>query len=96
MNKKLLWSALTYSAAVGAGMLARKAVHTTYRKRTGSEPPENPARRDTGWGEALLWGVASGALVGAARVVGQRIGDEARQRADRRHAGRRALGRLKD
>lgn len=96
MKKRLLWSALTYTAAVGAGMLAHQAARTTYRKRTGSEPPENPARRDTGWGQALLWGVASGALVGVARVVGQRIGDEARQRADKRHARRRAIGRLKD
>lgn len=96
MNKKLLWSAVTYTAAVGAGMLTHQAARATYRKRTGDEPPENTARRDTGWREALLWGAMSGALVGAARVVGHRLGDEARQRADKRHAGRRSLGRFKD
>ncbi|MFG6158937.1 DUF4235 domain-containing protein [Halomonas sp. 1390] len=95
MKPNLLWSVVGYTAVIGASLLTRHAAREAYRKTAGAAPPENPGRRDTRWREALLWGTASGALVGVARVVGQRLGDEARRRQERQRS-RRVLKRLKD
>ena len=69
------------TAVIGASLLTRHTARAAYRRTTGAAPPENPGRRDTRWREALAWGMASGALVGMARVVGQHLGDEARAAA---------------
>ncbi|MBB3230834.1 DUF4235 domain-containing protein [Halomonas stenophila] len=90
MKRTMLWSVVGYTAVIGAGLLTRHAAREAYRKTAGAAPPENPGRRDTRWREALVWGMASGALVGVARVVGHRLGDEARRRSERRRP-RRAL-----
>ena len=95
MKRKMLWSVVGYTAVIGAGLLTRHTVREAYRKTTGAAPPENPGRRDTQWREALIWGMASGALVGVARVVGHRLGDEAYRRRERRRL-RRALEHLRD
>ncbi|RTQ99123.1 DUF4235 domain-containing protein [Halomonas nitroreducens] len=92
MKRKMLWSVVGYTAVIGASLLTRHSAREAYRKTTGTAPPENPGRRDTQWREALVWGMASGALVGVARVVGQRLGDEARRRRERR----RPLEHLRD
>lgn len=84
MTRNLLWSVAGSTAVIGASLLARHVAREAYRKTAGGAPPENPGRRDTRWREALLWGMASGALVGVARVLGQRLGDEARRRRTRR------------
>lgn len=95
MKRKMLWSMAGYTAVIGASLLTRHTAREAYRKTAGAAPPENPGRRDTHWREALAWGMASGALVGMARVVGNRLGDEARRRGERRRP-RRALEHLKD
>lgn len=95
MKQKMLWSVVGYTAVIGASLLTRHTAREAYRKTAGSAPPEHPGRRDTRWREALAWGMASGALVGMARVVGQRLGDEARRRQERQRS-RRVLERLKD
>lgn len=95
MKRNMLWSVVGYTAVIGAGLLTRHAAREAYSKTAGAAPPENPGHRDTQWREALLWGVASGALVGAARVVGRRLGDEAQRRRGRRRL-RRALEHLGD
>ncbi|QFU00297.1 hypothetical protein FIU83_01395 [Halomonas sp. THAF5a] len=94
MKRNLLLSMVGYGAVLGASLLTRHAAREAYRKTAGAAPPEHPGRRDTRWREALAWGVASGALVGVARVVGQRLGDEAERR--RRSRVRRALARRDD
>lgn len=95
MKRNLLWSVVGYTAVIGASLLTRHAAKGAYRKTAGAAPPENPGRRDTQWREALVWGMASGALVGVARVVGHRLGDEARRRGGRRRR-QRALEHLGD
>ncbi|WP_136255653.1 DUF4235 domain-containing protein [Onishia niordana] len=95
MKKHLLWSVVGYTAVIGASLMTRHTAREAYRKTAGNPPPENPGRRDTRWHEALAWGMASGALVGVARVVGQRLGDEARRRGERSRP-RRALKHLDD
>lgn len=92
MKTRMLWSMVGYTAVLGASLLTRRTAREAYRKTAGTPPPVNPGRHDTRWREALIWGVASGALVGAARVVGHRLGDEARRRGERRRASKRLKG----
>ncbi|MDN3525239.1 DUF4235 domain-containing protein [Halomonas sabkhae] len=95
MKRHMLWSVVGYTAVIGASLLTRRSAREAYRRTTGDTPPENPARRDTRWRDALVWGMASGALVGVARVVGSRLGEEAKRRGERSRP-RRALRHLKD
>ncbi|MBB3143346.1 DUF4235 domain-containing protein [Halomonas organivorans] len=92
MKTRMFWSMVGYTAVLGASLLTRHTAREAYRKTAGTAPPENPGRRDTRWREALAWGVASGALVGVARVVGHRLGDEARRRGERGRARKRLKG----
>lgn len=96
MKEETFWSLLGSAAAVGAGIMARNAARKAYEKQFDEAPPENPAERDVGWRQALLWGACTGALVGAARVVGLRAEAEAEYRAKGGGRTRRALKRLKD
>lgn len=68
----MLWKALAALASVGAAVAARNATAALWRHRTGQEPPSNPADPDTDWGEAIAWTLATGALVGVARLVARR------------------------
>ena len=65
-------SAVTLAAAMLGGVLARQALKAGWQVAFKREPPINPASREVDWGEALLWGVASGALVGTLRIMARR------------------------
>jgi hypothetical protein len=76
-NRKLcmrptMWKGVATLAAVGAAIAARNATSAVWRKRTGHDPPMNPADPDTSWGEAVAWTLVTGALVGVARLVARR------------------------
>ena len=66
------WKALGTGSAVLSGIATKKIVSTLWRKSTGTEPPANPEDPDTTWGEAVLWAVISGALIGVARMLAAR------------------------
>jgi Protein of unknown function (DUF4235) len=66
------WKAMAAAAGVGAALAARKAVEEAWRRRRGSDPPRNPAGHDTTWGQAILWSVVSGVVIGLARLVAER------------------------
>jgi len=68
----MMWKALATLVSIGAAVAARNATSALWRKRTGHEPPINPADPDTDWGEAIAWTLATGALVGVARLVARR------------------------
>lgn len=70
--KSVTWKAVTALASVGAAITARKAATSLWRKRTGEDPPLNPADPQTGWGQALAWTAATGLLAGVARMVARR------------------------
>ena len=67
-----MWKALATLASVGAAVAARNATTAVWKKRTGHEPPMNPADPDTDWGEAVAWTLVTGALAGVARLVARR------------------------
>jgi hypothetical protein len=66
------WSAFALLATVGASMVARKAMTTSWKVATGKEPPQNPAHPDVSIGEAVAWATASGVAVGLARMLASR------------------------
>lgn len=67
-----MWNALAMLASVGAAVAVRNAASALWKKRTGHEPPINPADPDTDWREAIAWTLVTGALVGVARLVARR------------------------
>lgn len=86
VKEETLWSIVGSVAAVGASLMSRQAAEKTYRKVADAEPPDNPERDDVRWRDALLWGAATGVLVGVARVVGRSAGNKAlAQRRRSRH-----------
>lgn len=93
MKEATLWSLISTGAAITAGMAVNNAARKTYERKIG-KPPLDPYDSDVRWRDALLWGAASGVLIGVARIVGQRIGSEAMHRAKRSRRGRRLLRHL--
>ena len=69
------WKVVSTASGLVAALLVRRLLGLVWARvsPTGHEPPLNPADRRIGWGEALAWAVASGAGVGAARVVSDRV-----------------------
>lgn len=70
--KPQMWKALATLASVGAAVAARNATSAVWKKRTGQEPPMNPADPDIDWREAIAWTLLTGALAGVARLVARR------------------------
>lgn len=71
-NSSFGWRVLGGLSAVLAGMAARKLMVKGWRAGTGSNPPANPAAPGTRWREAIPFALASGALMGLARMVATR------------------------
>jgi hypothetical protein len=59
-------------ASLFGAMLARKALTVAWKAASGKEPPANPEHPEVTWAEAMSWAVASGAVVGVARMVAQK------------------------
>ncbi len=68
-----MWNGVASGAAVGATMATRPLIERAWRVTFRSEPPGNPAHQDVAWRDALMWAVITGALVGVARLVAQRL-----------------------
>lgn len=66
------WSAFALLSTLGASMVARKAMTTSWKVATGKEPPQNPAHPDVSIAEAVAWASASGVAVGLARMFASR------------------------
>lgn len=68
----IVWKMLGTGSAVVAGMAAKNVLGKAWRSGTGKEPPRNPEAAETSWGEAAAWAMASGALIGLARMLATR------------------------
>lgn len=68
---------IAMGAAIAGGVLARQIIKAGWKGARGEEPPVNPASREVDWKDALLWGAASGALVGAMRILSRRTASSA-------------------
>jgi hypothetical protein len=68
----LVWKVLGMSAAIGAAVVARKVLTSGWTAATGKPPPANPEDPEVSWPEAVGWAVASGAVIGVARLLATR------------------------
>lgn len=59
-------------AAIGAGIAAKQVATRAWKLVMASDPPANPEDPETEWGEAVAWALASGAVVGIARLFATR------------------------
>ena len=71
-NPSIGWRLLGGVSAILAGVAARKVMVASWRRTTGNNPPANPAAPGTEWREAIPYALASGALMGLARMVATR------------------------
>lgn len=67
-----IWSVFSLVSALAAASAAKKVLNTGWKAGTGKEPPVNPQDPDVQLAEAVAWAVASGALIGVARMLAQR------------------------
>lgn len=68
----MVWKVMGTGSAVLAAVVARKVVHSGWYRATGKNPPTNPASPDTDLAEAIAFAVATGAIVGVARMLATR------------------------
>jgi hypothetical protein len=73
LARKLLLTA----ALIGAGSLTKSTLDLAYRKSTGSRPPKNPAAKEVGWADALLWSGLAGLAAGMTRTTVRRVAAKA-------------------
>jgi hypothetical protein len=59
-------------AGAGAAFAAKKLLTMGWKAVTGKAPPEHPEDPQVAIAEALIWGVALGATVAAARLLATR------------------------
>lgn len=71
-SEEMGWKVYGGMAAIGAGIIARKAIQKAWTVGTGKEPPANPEDPDIGMVEALGWAIVSGSAVGIARMLAGR------------------------
>jgi Protein of unknown function (DUF4235) len=64
--------AVSAVAGLAATFAARKLLTFAWTKVTGREPPEKPEDPGVALGEALAWGIATAAVVAAARTLAVR------------------------
>lgn len=67
-----VWSVFSLGSALGAAVLAKRAINTSWRAATGKNPPANPADPDVNLWEAIAWAAFSGTMVGVARMLATR------------------------
>ena len=67
-----VWTIFSLVATLGAAMVAKKAMDTTWKAATGKEPPANPADPEVDIWEAVAWAAVSGTLIALARMLASR------------------------
>jgi hypothetical protein len=67
-----VWTIFSLVATLGAAMVAKKAINTTWKAATGKEPPANPADPEVDIWEAVAWAAVSGTLIALARMLASR------------------------
>ncbi|MCW2715609.1 MAG: hypothetical protein JWN88_2656 [Frankiales bacterium] len=74
------WKLIGLTSGVLAAKVSRSVAEKIWVKTKGGDPPRNPASRETSWGEALGWAVATGVAAGVARLLASRGAAQAWQK----------------
>lgn len=80
VTEERAWTLFALLAAVLGAVIARWAMKTGWEAVTGTPPPVNPDDEEVTWRQSLMWGLVSGALVGAVRVASRRSAASAWER----------------
>ncbi len=59
-------------ALFGAGRAVKSVLDSSYERATGDPAPKNPAAKDVGWTEALVWSGLLGLAAGLTRTTVRR------------------------
>lgn len=72
LSEEQRWMLASAGSAVVAAVITRAAAQSGWKWLSGDHAPKNPAAPDTSWGQALLWAVGTGIVVGVSRVLAER------------------------
>lgn len=72
VDEDQVWNGVASVAALGAVAATKPLVEKVWKGLSGKEAPGNPAHQDVSWGEAVMWALVTGALVGVIRLLAQR------------------------
>ena len=79
MTRDNAWTLIGVLAVIVESALGRKLLEDGWEATTGKKPPLNPGKEGATWPEALIWGVATGAVVGVIRALSRRGATSARR-----------------
>lgn len=66
------WTVFALLAAIAGAAAGRGLLKMSWHAATGANPPQNPDDEEVTWRESLMWGLVSGAIIGAIRVASRR------------------------
>ena len=69
---KLAWSGVAAGSALLAGAAVRAATQQAWKLVEDDDVPDDAARHELPWGQALAWAIGTGALAAAARLLAER------------------------
>ncbi len=72
LTEERAWTLFALVAAVVGAAVARRLLMAGWRTATGNPPPINPDDDEVTWRQSLMWGLISGAVIGAMRVGARR------------------------
>lgn len=72
LDDKAAWSAFAAGTAMLGGAAVRQGLQQAWKLAMHEDPPLDPSDRSVPWRQAILWTVATGALVGLGRLVARR------------------------
>ena len=67
-----LWKLVGPASGILATAVASRVTKKVWVTATGSPPPDNPEDPDVAWKEAVVWALASGAVIGLTRLLVER------------------------
>ncbi|CAN5884218.1 hypothetical protein BH23GEM9_BH23GEM9_00060 [soil metagenome] len=72
LPKQIAWAAVMMGAATLSGNAVRLGLDRAWRLTMDRKPPKDPSSRDVPWRDAILWTVATGAVVGLGQLLVRR------------------------
>lgn len=66
------WAAVAAGAAILGGAAVRQGLQQAWKLTMDEDPPRDPAASDVPWRQAIIWTVATGALVGLGSLIARR------------------------
>jgi hypothetical protein len=68
----IVWKCVGPGAGILATAVAGRVTKKVWVAVTKSPPPDNPEDPDVAWKEAVVWALASGAVIGLTRLIVER------------------------